>query len=155
MTSMSDKPPCNNEATEPPAMPQLPDGIGITFDQVIAELAAQNKTIVSKDDPILMMVTVLNAFLTEESKLLNKHNTALTGILSDRTKEYVLAVQETTASLGDCLSTASQDGIRKIFAVHGEKMERFRSNMIWLAAIVGASALVNVVTFAARALWRI
>ena len=149
---MSDEHTCSNEATNPPAMPMLSDGIGMSLDQVMADLAARHKTIVSKDDPILMVVTILNAFLTEEDKLLDKHNMALTGILSDRTKDYVLAVQETTASLGDCLSAASQDGIRNIFEVHGEKLERFRSNMTWLAAITGVSALVNVAAFAALAL---
>lgn len=147
---MSDQHSCSNEATKPPAMPLLSDGIGMSFDQVIADLAAQHKTIVSKDDPILMVVTILNAFLTEEEKLLDKHNMALTSILADRTNEYVLAVQNTTASLGDCLSSASQDGIRNIFEVHGEKLERFRSNITWLAAIIGISALANVAVF----VWR-
>lgn len=150
MNKNIDQHPC--EATEPPVMPQLPDGIGLTFDQVTVDLAAKHKTIVAKDDPILMVVTVLNAFLNEEEKLFNKHKEALTGVLSDRTQEYVRTVQETTASLGACLSEASLEGIRKIFEAHGQKMERLRSNMIWLAAIAGTSALVNVAAFAAMAL---
>ncbi len=83
------------EATKPPAMPLLSDGIGMSFDQVMADLAAQHKTIVSKDDPILMVVTILNAFLTEEEKLLDRHRRALTTILADRTDHYVQAVEQT------------------------------------------------------------
>lgn len=147
---MNNNPVQNN--TEPPAMSQLPDGIGLSLNQVTALLAAKNKATVTLDDPILMVVTLLNAFLTEEEKLLTKHNVALTSLLSNRTQEYIQAVQKTTASLGGCLSVSSLEGIKKIFASHGEKMERFQSIMIWLTVIAGASALVNVAVFVALAL---
>lgn len=46
-------------------MPELPGGIGLTLNEVRALLAAKNSVTVTPDDPILMMVTLLNAFLTE------------------------------------------------------------------------------------------
>jgi hypothetical protein len=97
-----------------------------------------------------MMVTLLNAFLTEEERLLDRHRKALTTILADRTDGYVKAVEQTTASLSESLSNASLDEIKKIFQENGGTINRFRSNMIWLAAIVGTSALVNVAVF----VWR-
>jgi len=131
-------------------MPGLPDGVGLTLDEVRALLAAKNSVTVTPDDPILMMVTLLNAFLTEEEKLLERHRKALTAILADRTDGYVKAVEQTTASLSESLSNASLDEIKKIFQENGGTINRFRSNMIWLAAIVGTSALVNVAVF----VWR-
>ncbi|GAB6194281.1 hypothetical protein [Desulfocastanea catecholica] len=135
---------------EIPNMPQLPDGIGLTLDEVRSLLATKNSITVSPDDPILMMVTLLNAFLTEEEKLLYRHRKALTSILTDKTDNYVQAVEQTTAGLSESISTSSVHEINKIFQENGATMNRFRSNMVWLAAIVGISALVNVAVFVLR-----
>jgi len=136
--------------SDPPSMPELPDGIGLTLDEVRVLLAAKNSVTVTPDDPILMIVTLLNAFLTEEEKLLERHRKALTTILADRTDGYVKIVEQTTASLSESLSNASLNEIKKIFQESSGTVNRFRSNMIWLAAIVGISALVNVAVF----VWR-
>ena len=133
-----------------PPMPELPDGIGITIEDVRSLLATKNSVSVSPDDPILMMVTLLNAFLTEEEKLLNRHRRALTTILADRTDHYVQAVEQTSASLGESLSSSSLSEIKKIFVEHNGMMNQFRSSITWLAAIIGTSALVNVAVF----VWR-
>lgn len=135
---------------EIPDLPQLPDGIGLTLDKVRSLLATKNSITVSSDDPILMMVTLLNAFLTEEEKLLDRHRKALTSILTDKTDNYVKAVEQTTASLSESISTSSVHEIKKIFQENGAMIHRFRSNMVWLAAIVGISALVNVAVFVLR-----
>lgn len=136
--------------SDPPSMPELPDGIGLTLDEVRVLLAAKNSVTVTPDDPVLMMVTLLNAFLTEEEKLLERHRKALATILADRTDGYVKIVEQTTASLSESLSNASLNEIKKIFQENGGTVNRFRSNMNWLVAIIGTSALVNVAVF----VWR-
>lgn len=133
-----------------PSMPELPDGIGLTLNEVRALLAAKNSVTVTPDDPILMMVTLLNAFLAEEERLLERHRKALTSILADRTDHYIQAVEQTTASLGESLSSSSLSEMKKIFVEHDGTMNRFRSSITWLAAIIGTSALVNVAVF----VWR-
>jgi hypothetical protein len=144
--SMSDQPMNSNEGVD------LPNGRGISLDQVRERLAAQHQTIVSADDPILMLVTLLNVFLAEEEQLLKRHNKALTTILAVRTDGYVQAVEQATATLGEKLSSASLESISKILETHGQKMDQFRSHMTWLAMIAGTSALINVAAFAALAL---
>ena len=59
--------------------PALPDGIGLTLDDVRALLAKEHETIVPKDDPMLMIVTLLNAYLGEVDKLHARHGKALGG----------------------------------------------------------------------------
>lgn len=137
---------CSDERTA------LADGRGLSLDQIRERLAAQHQTIVSVDDPILMLVTVLNAFLAEEEQLLNRHNKALTTILSVRTDGYVKAVEQATANLGEKLSSASLESISKILSTQRQKMDQFRSHMTWLAIVAGTSALINVAAFAALAL---
>jgi hypothetical protein len=147
---MTDQQPDNNEAAKSPA---LPDGIGLSHEEV-RQILQGNHGKIENDDPILMLITLLNAFLTEEEKLLDRHNKALSRIISDRTDGYIKAVEGTTASFGKSLSSSSMEGITKVFKAHGQKMEQFRSNMTWLTAIAGTSALINVAVFAATALWR-
>ena len=61
----------------------MPDGIGLSFDQVRTLLIQAHKTTMSDDDPMLMLVTINNAFLGEYDKLLDRHNEALTAFLVD------------------------------------------------------------------------
>jgi hypothetical protein len=138
-------------SNEHPPVPILPDGIGLSYEEVRKILQGKHGKI-ENDDPILMLITLLNVFLAEEEKLLDRHNTALSRIISDRTYGYIKAVEETTASFGKSLSSSSLEGITKVFEAHGQKMEQFRSNMTWLTVIAGTSALVNVAAFAILAL---
>ena len=133
-----------------PAMPELPDGIGLSLDDIRVLLAKKNSITVSPDDPVLMMVTILNAFLTEEEKLLERHRKALTSILSDKTDIYIKTVEKTTSSLQDSISSASVEEIKKIFVTNNSVLQKFKINMNWLAAIVCISALINVAIF----IWR-
>ena len=69
--------------------PALPDGIGLTLDDVRALLAKEHETIVPKDDPMLMIVTLLNAYLGEVDKLHARHGKALAALMAGKTDAYV------------------------------------------------------------------
>lgn len=101
----------STSASEPEQL--LPDGFGLSVDQVCALLAQINKTVVPKDDPLLMVVTILNAFLNEQDKLQKKHEKALAAFMSEQTAVYVKGVEESVASLSKTLSGATVEGIRK------------------------------------------
>lgn len=137
----------NEKTFEPPVAPILPDGIGLTHDQVAALLAEQCKTVVSPDDPILMMATLFNAYLHEQDKLLQRHNQALTSILSARTDGYVQAVERVSNDLKISLASSTVESIQSTY-------KQFRISLIWLAGIIGASALVNVAVFVLQAVQR-
>ena len=72
--------------------PALPDGIGLTLDDVRALLAKEHETIVPKDDPMLMIVTLLNAYLGEVDKLHARHGKALAALMAGKTDAYVKGV---------------------------------------------------------------
>jgi len=128
----------------------LPDGIGLDFEEVRALLAHKHETIVGTDDPVLMLVTLHNAFLGEYEKLLARHNAAITTMLAEKTDGYVAGVLAATESLAKDLSAASIESVRKMHQEHNAAMHAFRLNLMWLAAIVAISALVNVVFFVLR-----
>lgn len=132
------------------AIPELPDGIGLSLEEVRMLLAMKNSASVSPDDPILMVVTVLNAFLSEEEKLLDRHRKALTAILTERTDGYIKSVEKTATHLGESLSSASAAEMSRLFSENTLKMGKFSQNLFWLAAIVTVSALINVAVFILR-----
>ena len=128
------------------------DAIGLSLEQVRGLLAEKHGTVVDKADPILMVVTILNAHLTEVEKLQARHRTGLGKLMSEKTDAYVSGVQEAVAQLAEKLSSASVEGMRITFAEHTARLQLFQSSLIWLAAIVATSALLNVVVFVLRGL---
>jgi len=129
----------------------VPDGIGLDLESVRILLVQKHATVVDPDDPVLMLVTLQNAFLAEYEKLLDRHNKALTAILADKTDGYVAEVLTATKGLAKDFSKASVENIRTTLQGHVAALTTFRQNLTWLAAIVAVSALVNVTVFALRA----
>ena len=131
--------------------PSVPDGIGLDLESVRTLLAQKHAAVVDPDDPVLMLVTLQNAFLAEYEKLLDRHNKALTAMLAEKTDSYVSGVLSATKGLAKDFSAASLENIRTILQGHVSALAAFRQNLTWLAAIVIISALVNVAVFALQA----
>ena len=140
-----------NPAVELPATSEVkstsPDGIGLTMEQVQKLLAKAHKTVVDDHDPILMVVTILNAHLSEVEKLQARHKEGLGRLMAEKTDGYVSGVAAAVGKLTDSLSSASIEGIRKVFDDHAARLQSFKNSTAWLAAIVTVSALLNVAVF--------
>lgn len=147
------------ESTAPPAKQgeqrkftsSLPDGIGLTLAQAKALVAEHNKTVIADDEPALIELTILNAFLDELEKLQARHKEGLGRLMADKTDAYVSGVATAVGQLTDSLSSASVEGIRKVFDDHAARLQAFKNSTTWLAAIVAVSALLNVAVFALKA----
>ncbi len=125
----------------------LPDEVGLSLEQVRALLAHTHEKVVDKADPILMVVTILNAHLAELEKLQARHKDGLGRLMADKTDAYVSGVAVAVGQLTESLSSASVEGIRKVFDDHAVRLQAFKNSTAWLAAIVGVSALLNVAVF--------
>ena len=134
------------------AKPLLPYTHGMTIEQINSLLTKMHKTVIAENDPILMVVTMLNAYLAEVEKLQARHRTGLSKLMSEKTDAYVSGVQEAVAQLAEKLSSASVEGMRTTFAEHTTRLQLFKSSLTWLAAIVATSALLNVAVFVLRGL---
>ena len=148
-------------AQNPPAMPALPDGIGLGYEELVEELARKSRTIVNPDDPILMMVPLCNAFLSQQYALQERHKGALAQVMSDKTDNFVQSVQKTIDELGQTLSSDAAQSFQAAFSGQQETMrqhefalQKHTTSMFWLAAITTTSALVNVGVFVALFLLR-
>lgn len=138
-----------NQVSE--AMPHLPDGLGLDYEDVRMMLAKKHETNISKDDPIMMMVTIINAFLGELEKVTNRHNTAVTKIMADQSAKYIAGVKATTDALSKTLAENSVDAIKSIFDTHSDALKASKINARWCAGIIAVSALANVAIMALKA----
>lgn len=133
------------------ALPQgealLPDGIGLSLEQAQALISKCNGVILANNEPALMGITICNAYLTEIEKLHSRHSAGLARLMAEKTDAYVSGVQTVVGQLSESLSSASVEGIRKVFDDHAARLHTFKNNTAWLAAIVAVSALVNVAVF--------
>lgn len=124
----------------------MPDGIGLSIEQVRTLLIQTHKTTMSDDDPMLMVATILNAFMGEYDKLLSRHNKSLSAYLDDQAQEFLDAARvaaEAASGVGIVQETCQK---------HASAMRGYQSNLKWLAAIVVVSALLNVAVFVIGAL---
>lgn len=138
--------------TEIPAAPSepesaLPNGIGLSLEQVRDLLFKTHKVAIYDNDTILMVGTILNAYLGEVEKLHARHKEGLGRLMADKTDAYVSGIHSAIGQLTDSLSSASVEGIRKVFDDHATRLNAFKSSTTWLAAIVAVSALLNVAVF--------
>ena len=125
--------------------PHLPDGIGMSYKEISELLTKKHKSATSEDDPIMMLVTLMNVQLSELEKLHGRHNEALTKVLTTRTAEYVEQVGKTCKSLSEILKESSVEAIREIFSSQVKAIHTLQNNIRWGAAIVSLSALGNLV----------
>ena len=147
---MSDNPP-QTESREPDQL--FPDGIGLSVEDVRALLAAKHEPPVHKDDPIRMVVTILNAFLGRQDELQKKHEKALAAFMSEQTTAYVRGVEESVAGLSKTLSGATVEGIGKAVGDMAANLAGHRSTMYLCTAVMALSALLNVAVFILEAVW--
>ena len=114
------------------------DGIGLNIEEVRNLLMQKHDDVLGLDDPLLMLVTINNAFLGEYEKLLAKHNKAISAIMSAKTEGYIKTEE---------LSSASVETIQKVFHEHALTLNNFSHNTKWMSAIIWLAALVNVGVF--------
>ncbi len=130
---------------------RLSDGIGLTVKGVSALLHEKHGVSVSPDDPFLMMVTVQNAFLEEQSRLQKKHEEALAAFMGQQTAAYVKGVENSVSELRKALSDVTINGIRDAASDFAATLSGFKTTLYLCTAIMALSALVNVAVFVLKA----
>lgn len=125
----------------------IASGIGLEIDQVRALLAEKHDTVVGKDDPILMICTLLNAFLGEAEQQNTRLQSGMKRLLAEKTGEYLEGVNSAASGLSETLSSASVEGLKNLSDSTTEKVASLRCSLFYASVIIGISALINVVAF--------
>ena len=126
------------------------DKTGLNLEDVRALLTKTHNASIPANDPLLMIVTINNAYLGEVQKLHTRHEQGLARLMADKTDAYVSGVKAVVDQLSTSLSSASVEGIRKVFDDHAATLNAFKYAVSWSAAIVAVSALLNVAVFVLR-----
>lgn len=129
-------------------VPELPDGIGLSYNDIVSILRSKHKSHIDVTEPTLMLVTMCNVFLGELQKLHQRHNEALSSIIAGKTQEYITGVKQTTDAFSQTLADASVEGVRRIFENHAAVLQKHQGNTRWCALIVAISALANLAVMA-------
>ena len=93
--------------------PLLPDDIHLSIDEIRQELFRMHNFAVDRDDPALMYVTIMNACLDEQKKLMDAHLNALSAIMAQETGASINATKENVAALAGLMSKLTTDGIKE------------------------------------------
>ncbi len=127
-----------------PDAPQLPDK-GLSYEDIQLMLAEKHKVMMKGEEPVMMIVSIMNVFLLELEELHKQHNDAVAKIMVGQTQNYVEEFRKTTASFNETVANTSVEAIRNIFDSHSAALNASRINNRWCAAIVAASALANII----------
>jgi hypothetical protein len=124
----------------------------MNLEEVRAHVAQEHGESIPKNDPLLMVVTVMNICLAHMADLHKRHETGLSRLMADKTDGYVKGVRAATDALAENLSSASAEGLKEVFRQQDARLAAFKNSLVWLAAIVSVSALLNVAVFVLRGL---
>lgn len=130
-------------AAESGAPAPLPDGVGLSIENVRELLFRRHNVAVPADDPTLMQVTIANALLTEQEKLHERHKEALTRFMGELTDAYAATVREGAEKVTDTLSALTAQGLNEA----ARDMVKFRATLFLCTAISAVSALLIVAVF--------
>ena len=134
----------------------IPDGIGLSLDEVRALLAKKHETIVAQDDPVLLLVTLLNAYVHEFEKLLDKHNKATVKVMGSATKDTIKALEDEARCFAMDFKDKSIENTLATIRTHQAAMNEFLTIMhgicqqtkTYAYVIVGASIFLSCLTLA-------
>ena len=121
------------------------------MEDVRALLAQKHNLAVPVDDPMLMMVTIQNAFLGAQAQLQKKHEKALAAFMGEQTTSYVKGVEKSVSELCDTLSGVTIKGIQGAASDFAASLSGFKATLYLCTAIMAISALLNVAVFVLRA----
>lgn len=130
---------------------QLPDGFGLSVEDVRTLLARKHDAAIPKDDPLLMVVTIHQAFLEEQGRLQKKHEKALAAFMSTQTEAYVKGVEKSMAGVSKTLSGVTIEGLQQASSGFASSLAGFRTSMYLCTAVMALSALLNVAVFVLKA----
>ena len=127
--------------------PLLPDNIHLSIDEIRQELFRMHNFAVDRDDPALMYVTIMNACLDGQKKLMDAHLNALSAVMAQETGASINATKENVAALAGLMSKLTTDGLKEA----AKDMAGLQATMKLCTGVMFVSALLVVGSFVLRA----
>lgn len=132
-----------SEQAQPPAklLSHLPDGWGLNLEQYRGLLATEHDSPLAKDDPVLMVGTLVNLATYEFDKMLKKHELAVKRLFIEESKKYF----ETIDQLSKVLSSESAKAATEVFRRHSMTINTLRNQLWWMIGVIILTTMVHLV----------
>jgi hypothetical protein len=125
----------------------IPIHKGLDFDACRKLFARYNDQSISPDDPICMIATLLNAYITEIEKLHSNFKEAEIIVLTDHTNLYINELKNFTKNLENILKDPTIDKIKDIFSENDKILQNHTKDMKWCSFIIVISLIFNLCFF--------
>lgn len=119
-------------------------GIGLTIEDVRAILHREAGVSIDKDDPLCLLVPILNAYMDAFDKFAEKHRDGFSLYLNEEGSKVLEQSRKAADILAKGVSQSSISEIREIFQGFNKSLLNFQSNIRWLTIIAVVVSLANV-----------
>lgn len=133
----------NSETTESPTSVSE-SGIGLSIDEVRAILHRAAGVSIDRDDPLCLLVLILNAYMGAFDTFAAKHREGFSAYLNGEGSKYLEQAKQAADTLTKGISQSSVSEVKAIFQSCNKSLGTYQSNMRWLTIIVVAMSLANV-----------
>jgi hypothetical protein len=108
-------------------------------------------TTIAKDDPILMILPMLQVFCRVLQDLQNNHKKKLNKVLAQETEKYIKEVIDITQSLSKLLENATIKSIEEIFNKYSNSLNEHKSYLKYSTLIIIVTVITNLVIYFIKA----
>lgn len=117
------------------------NSIGMSIEELQALFAKENETIVSKDDPLLLIVTILNAFIQKNKIIQDSYLETVNKIHKEQINDFSNELEAKLETLLQSLQNI------KLSQEKTQDLSQFRTTLLITTAIIALSALINVAIY--------
>lgn len=117
--------------------------IGLSIEDIQHIIAEKTGYHIPKDDPIIAIVAILNAFIEENKKLQSAHIQALQKLFKDMSQEVNIEIQNTTEEIQHALKTISIEGLIKINKEHTRQITQLNVHLFYACIFIGIATIFN------------
>jgi len=127
------------------AVPSVSDsGAGLSIEEVRAILHREAGVSIDKDDPLCLLVPILNAYMGAFDRFAAKHRDGFSVYLNSEGLKFLDQARQAADTLTKGVSQSSVSEIKEIFQGFNRSLLNFQSNIRWLTIIVVVVSVANV-----------
>lgn len=116
---------------------------GLSLQEAKSLILEQHKINVSEDDPVMMVVTLHEAFLKDQSALLEKHNQALTLAMSGVVETFRQELSTETESFRTVVKSVALEHMTALVSQHQTNMAAHAQTVkFWTLLVLVAGVCV-------------
>lgn len=119
-------------------------GVGLSVEEVRSLLHREASVSISRDDPLCLLVPILNAYMGEFDKFAARHREGFSAYLNTESSKFLDQAKQAADTLTRGVSQASVAEIKEAFQSVNKSLANFQSNMRLLSIVVVVASFANI-----------